>query len=63
LRTLLGDFTFKVPYDFNFADVPVIVRVRKSSESAKYQPFETNGTYNAAGGIIFISLTEDTIIG
>lgn len=57
-----GDLVFKVPYDFNFQDVPVIVRVRKSSETTKYQPFETVGSYNASGGTVFVSLIEDAIV-
>lgn len=54
-----GDVTVLAPYDFDGSSVAILTRVRKSSASVKYIPFEIVGSYNEDGTIVYVSQIVD----
>jgi hypothetical protein len=53
---------FDVPYDYDGTNVPITIRIRKSSSTPKYLPFETTATYDKNGAIVYVSQILDTFI-
>jgi hypothetical protein len=55
------DVTIDAPYEFDFSDVSITVRVRKGSAATKYLPWEQTLTYDENGAIVYVAQVPDTI--
>lgn len=56
----LQDLTLSVPYDY-YDDIPVLARARCASGPSKFKNFETEGSYGASGGTVFVAQIPDDI--